>query len=87
MVWEEGQKPSAKGEMMTEEKRRGFLASYNDGRDLRYYVAVATEQDKKTHGLSFASEMRWQRWYLEPGWYEVTIKPWYPPGMEPLEEE
>jgi hypothetical protein len=67
--------------------RKGFAACYEDGRDLRLYLPVATTEDKRTGGLSWASEMRWQRWYIEPGWYQITIEPWVPPGMDALPTE
>lgn len=68
------------------EIRTGFFATYEDGRDLRMYMPVATAEDKQAYRRFFASRWSWQRWYLPPGFYKITIEPWLPPGIEPFEE-
>lgn len=59
------------------EVHTGFFATYEDQRDLRRYVPVATEK--------IGGRFSWQRWYLPPGFYKITIEPWFPSGMEPFE--
>ena len=63
-----------------------FLVTYENGRDLRRYLPTADAEEREHPNLPWVKGMTWQRWYIEPGWYKITIEPCFPPGVEPPDD-